>query len=327
MRVGFIGLGNIGITLANIIAQNGYEVLGWEYHKDIVDEINTKHTNSKFLPEVELDPKLKATKKVSDVLRYCDIIFNAIHSVNIRSTLEDNRGKVRIGARFVNLAKGLDEYGITACGILEELFPENKVIMLTGPTIANELAQGNPTMMMMSGAEKNELMEIARIIDNDFLRVRFSDDRIGLELGGILKNIYAIGLGIMEGENIKSVNFRAVYLTLALEEMTKFGMAMGAKEETFLSVAGVGDLLATSISPSSHNRKMGIMLAKGMSIEQIKKSMEVLPEGYNTLKNMLYLSEKLHVTVPLAQNLWKVIQGKISGHDFVSLIGKNFLEI
>jgi glycerol-3-phosphate dehydrogenase (NAD(P)+) len=324
MTVGIIGLGNIGCTLANHIANNGYDVLAWEYEADVVAEVNSNHTNSKFLPNIKLNKRLKATHDIAQVFRQSEIIINAIHTKYIRQTLQNCNNKISPNTLIVNVAKGIDANGITGCKMLEQIFPNNKVIMLAGPAIANEIARNNPTLIVLAGAANEQLIKIAHLFDNDFLRVRFSDDRTGIELGGILKNIYAIGMGIMRGKNITSINFLSVYLTLALEEMTKIGVALGAKEITFLSPAGLGDLLATSMSDNSHNRKMGYLLAKGYNIDQIQQQMKTIPEGYSTLRNILYIAEKLHVAMPIAQSIWLVINGKMDAQDFIINITRNF---
>jgi len=181
-------------------------------------------------------------------------------------------------------------------------------------------------VVVLAGESRNELLAVAQILDNDYFRTRFSDDAIGVELGGILKNIYAIGLGMFDGMNICSTNFRAVYLTIALEEIVRVGVAMGAKVETFLYLSGIGDLLATALSEHSHNRHLGEQLAHGLSQEQIRDEMGVLPEGYNTIKSILYIAEKLHVSAPLAKGLWDVINGRVPADKFISLFIRDFVE-
>ncbi|NJP05815.1 MAG: hypothetical protein HC837_09440 [Chloroflexaceae bacterium] len=138
-----------------------------------------------------------------------------------------------------------------------------------------------PTVVVLAGESTIDLMTVARLLDNHHFRTRFSHDAIGVELGGILKNIYAIGLGLFDGKSIHSVNFRAVYLTIALEEITRIGVAMGGHAETFSYLAGLGDLLATSLSGHSHNRSLGERLAEGQTLDAIKTAMGVLPEAYN----------------------------------------------
>jgi glycerol-3-phosphate dehydrogenase (NAD(P)+) len=227
---------------------------------------------------------------------------------------------------MVNLAKGIDrETGQTAFQTLSALFPRHRRIMLAGPAIANEFARGMPTVVMLAGQEKRDLITVSRLLDNDHFRTRFSDDEIGVELGGILKNIYTIGLGLFDGKQIDSVNFRAVYLTIALEEITRIGVALGGKAETFAYLAGIGDLLATSLSTHSHNRRMGELLAQGLSMEEIKAQMGTVPEGFNTMELALWLAEKMHVSLPLARGLWEVIHGVTDTDTFIYSFAMDFV--
>jgi len=326
MMIGLVGLGNMGSAIANVIASNGHYVLGWEHNARVVEEINQKHTNTPFLPGINLDPQLKATDDLKQVFRTCSIIFVAIPSVFFQSVLKpfSNETKDKV---FVDLTKGIDrETLLTSFQMLQLLFPENEHVMLSGPSIANEFSRGMPTLVMLAGASKSSLLQIARILENDYFRVRFSSDTIGVELGGILKNIYAIGLGIFDGLAIDSVNFRSSYLTVALEEISQIGVVLGAKKETFLYLAGMGDLLATSLSQHSHNRRMGEFLAQGLSLKKIEQKMGVLPEGFNTLRITLYLAEKYHCSIPLARGLWDVIYGRLSAETFVQMFIKDFVE-
>lgn len=327
MNVGLIGLGNVGTAVANLIADNGYFVIGWEYSSEAVREINTHHTNRRYLEGVELSPNLTATNDIHEVIQSCQVIFIGIPSVFIRSTLEPFREVLSRRAILVNLAKGIDrDTGLTAFQTLTALFPNHRRIMLAGPAIANEFARGMPTVVVLAGREITDLLHVSRLLDSEHFRTRFTDDEIGVELGGILKNIYTIGLGLFDGKNITSVNFRSVYLTIALEEITRIGVALGGRAETFSYLAGMGDLLATSLSQHSHNRHMGELLAEGLSLESIKQQMGVVPEGYNTMRLILSLAEKLHVSLPLAKGLWDVIHGASSTEKFIYSFAKDFVD-
>jgi glycerol-3-phosphate dehydrogenase (NAD(P)+) len=225
------------------------------------------------------------------------------------------------------MAKGIDrQSGLTALQTVARIFPDNPRIMLSGPAIANEFARGLPTVVVLAGGSFNEQLKVSRVMDNDGFRTRFSDDPIGVELGGILKNIYAAGLGLFDGEGIRSINFRSVYLTLALEEMATFGVGMGARLETFLYLAGMGDLVATGMSEHSHNRRMGELLAQGYSLEQIRQEMGVIPEGYNTLRTVLYFAEKMHLRLPIAKGLWDVMNGRATGNKFIYSFIRDFVD-
>lgn len=228
---------------------------------------------------------------------------------------------------LVNAAKGIErETGLTSMQVVGSLFPRNPRVMLSGPSIANEFARNLPTVVMLAGPQMQQLVIVARLLDNNHFRVRFSHDEIGVELGGVLKNACVIGLGLFDGKQIDSVNFRSVYLTLALEEMTRIGAALGAQPETFAYLAGLGDLLATALSAVSHNRRLGQLLAAELSLHEIERDMGVLPEGYNTLQTILLIAEKWHVPAPLAEGLWDVTTGRSSAEHFIYAFIKDFVD-
>jgi glycerol-3-phosphate dehydrogenase (NAD(P)+) len=325
--VGLIGLGNLGTAIGNLVAAKGIPVLGWEYNSAVVEEINRDHTNSRYLPGIPLEPALAATTDIRAVLESCRIVFIALPSAFILSTLQPVRQTVQADSILVNMAKGIDgDTGLTAFQTLTALFPSHPRVMLSGPTIANEFARGMPTVVVLAGENRADLMAVSQVLDTRHFRTRFSEDTIGVELGGLLKNIYAIGLGIFDGKEISSVNFRAAYLTIALEEMSRIGLALGGQRETFDYLAGLGDLLATSLSGESHNRRMGILLSQGQAAQQIKETMGVLPEGYNTLKVILNIAEKLHVSLPLAKALWDVIHGRLEADHFIFSFIRDFVD-
>ena len=327
LQIGIIGLGNLGSAVGNLIAANGHAVLGWEHNPAVVHEIQEKHTNTRFLAGVPLHPGLRATSDLSEVAPHSQVLFVSIPSAFIQSTLGSYRERIDPDTVLVNLAKGIDaETGLTSFQTLAGLFPLNPKIMLSGPSIANEFARQLPTVVVLAGKRISDQLLVARLLENDYFRTRFSDDEIGVGLGGILKNIYAIGLGLFDGKQITSINFRAVYLTLAMEEITHIGVGMGARIETFLYLPGIGDLLATSLSGFSHNRRMGELLAQGLTLAQIEKEMGVAPEGYNTLKAMLYIAEKLHIAMPLAKGLWDVIHGRYTAERFITSFIRDFVD-
>jgi glycerol-3-phosphate dehydrogenase (NAD(P)+) len=327
--VGLVGLGNLGTAIANLVTTNCCGVVGWEYDNEVVDEINTRHTNNRFLPGIELSPHLVATDDVHEVFQKSQIVFIAIPSKFIRPTLQPvlDAGTATRHTIMVNMAKGIDaNTGLTAFQTVRDLFPENPCVMLSGPSIANEFAHGLPTIVVLASRDRAHLVPVARVLDTRHFRTRFSDDAVGVELGGLLKNIYAIGLGLFDGKEITSVNFRSVYLTIALEEMTRIGVALGAQAETFAYLSGLGDLLATSLSEHSHNRRLGEYLSQDLALETIQERMGVLPEGYNTLRIILDIAEKLHVSLPLAKGLWDVIQAQLEAETFIFSFIRDFVD-
>lgn len=327
MRIGIIGMGNLGSATASLLAKNGHDIIGWDHNAAVVEEINSQHINSPYLPGIDLDPAILATNDIRRVIVDASMIFVAIPSVFVQPTFEQLAYEIEPEIVLVNMAKGIDrKTGLTSFQTISTLLPLNPKVMLSGPSIANEFAREMPTVVVLASEKRENMLMVAQVLDSDCFRTRFSDDTIGVELGGILKNIYAIGLGMFDGKNITSVNFRAVYLTIALEEIAKIGIAMGASLETFLYLSGIGDLLATSMSEHSHNRRLGEYIASGLELAEIKEKMGVLPEGYNTLQIILYVAEKLHVSIPLAKGLWDVIHGRFAPGKFIRSFIKDFVE-
>jgi glycerol-3-phosphate dehydrogenase (NAD(P)+) len=327
MSVGLIGLGNLGSAVADLVARNGHDVVGWDHQSEVVEEVSTRHRNSRYLPGLDLHPAFTATDDLAGLLATCEVVFIAVPARFIEPTLAPVVDAVPADTIVVNMAKGIDvRNGLTALQTLGELLPRHSVVMLSGPSIANEFAHGMPTVVVLAGPDRTDLLRVSTLLDNEYFRTRFSDDAIGVELGGVLKNIYAIGLGMFDGQAVTSINFRAVYLTVALEEMARIGAAVGARLETFLYLAGIGDLLATALSEHSHNRQMGQRLAEGRTREQIRDEMGVLPEGYGTLRATLYVAEKMHVAVPLAKGLWDVIDGRQTADRFITSFIHDFVE-
>jgi glycerol-3-phosphate dehydrogenase (NAD(P)+) len=327
MRVGLIGLGNLGTAVANLIASNGHEVVGWDHQSEVVDEISSSHRNSRYLAGIDLHPGFTATSDLGGLVASCHVVFIALPARFIEPTLAPVADAIRADAIVVNMAKGIDvKSGLTGLQMLGELLPEQPLVMLSGPSIANEFAHRMPTVVVVAGPDRTDLLRVSTLLDNEYFRTRFSDDAIGVELGGVLKNIYAIGLGMFDGQDVSSINFRAVYLTIAVEEMARLGAAVGARLETFLYLAGIGDLLATALSEHSHNRHMGQRLAEGLTRDQIRDEMGVLPEGYSTLRSTLYVAEKLHVSAPLAKGLWDVIHGRQTADRFITSFIHDFVE-
>jgi len=312
MDIGMIGLGNMGTAVANNIAGNGHRVTGWEYDAKTVAEINSKHLNTRYLKGVKLSPRLRATTNIEKALCGKDMIFVALPSKYIKAALADAADCAGKNALIVNLSKGIEEGTcITASDILSKIFLKNRVITLSGPSIANEFARKYPCMVVLTGERNSDLCKAAAAVETPVFRARFSTDKTGVEWSGILKNMYAIGLGLIYGLGLESINFKAAYITRAVEEMIALIEAMGGKRSTVLDFAGLGDLIATSLSEHSHNRRFGEMLAEGRTLSYAEKQLGVLPEGLKALRAAAKLSKQYRVKMPVAGAILAVIDNKI----------------
>ena len=312
MKIGMIGLGNMGTAVANNIAGNGHRVTGWEYNREAVDEINRFHRNTRYLKGVKLNALLKATTDIEEALCGKDMIFVALPSKYIKPMLTGPAHCASKDTLVVNLSKGIEEDTcITASEMLVKIFLKNRVITLSGPSIANEFARGYPCMVALTGEREKDLCRAAAAVETPVFRARFSNDRTGVEWSGILKNMYAMGLGVIHGLGLESINFKAAYITRALEEMISLIEAMGGKRKTVLDLAGLGDLIATSLSEHSHNRRFGEMIAEGRSLAYAEKQLGVLPEGLKALRAAEKLSKKYRVKMPVAGAILKIVEKKL----------------
>ena len=322
MKVSIIGLGNMGTAIGNNIAKNGYKVLGWEYFKEVVKEVNSSHKNSRFLPGIKLSPNLTATNNLKEALLGASIVFVALPSAFIRKVLNGAEKWLNQEVIIVNLSKGVEEETCyTASKILKEIFPKNEIVVLSGPSLANEFSKNLPCEVVLAGSNKETLYKIAKLIETETFRTVFSHDIVGVEWSGILKNIYAIGLGLIEGAGIRSFNFTGVFITKAVEEMANLVEALGGEKKSVYHLSGLGDLIATSLSEFSHNRRLGKLLSQGYSLDKAKKEMGNLPEGVKALKVVVYLAEKYSTPIPVAKEILQVIEGKLKP----SLLVKNFM--
>lgn len=198
--VGMIGLGNYGSAVANLIANNGYPVLAWEHNAAVVQQVNDERKNDLYLPGVALHEDITATDDLDRVFRKTEVVFNAIPAAYVAGTLHRVVNRVPKATFIVNMAKGIHrETRFTAYQTVRDLLPHNPLAMLSGPAVATEFAWGAPTMVVVAGENATRLLGITRYLDGETFRVRLSSDVVGVEWGGILKNVYAIGLGVLDG--------------------------------------------------------------------------------------------------------------------------------
>lgn len=314
MEIGIIGLGNLGTALAHVAAGNGHRVSGWEFDKAVIGQINQEHCNRRYLPDITLADTVHATGDVMEVFERAQLVFITLPSRFISPVLGAVAGKLHSHPGIVNMSKGIDSNtGITAFETVSSLFPHHACAMLAGPSLANEFSAGVLTGLVAASKDGQLTATIKSVLGNSRFVVVSGDDPIGVELGGVLKNIYAMGMGLFDSDPKRGLNFVGAYLTRSLAEMVALGTALGAREQTFWQLSGIGDLVTTAMSEHSHNRRMGRLVAQGLTVQEIEQQMGVLPEGYHTLTAALALAQKQRVALPLAQLLHEVIHG-----DFVA---------
>ena len=317
MEIGIIGLGNLGTALAYVAAGNGHRVTGWEYDKIVIEQINREHCNRRYLPEITLADSVRATASVTEVFERAQLVFITLPSRFIRPVLGTVAVQLNSRPGIVNMSKGIDaDTGITAFETVTSLFPQHATAMLAGPSLANEFSAGVLTGLVAASGDRQLIAAIDSALGNSRFVIVSGDDPVGVELGGVLKNIYAMGIGLFDNDPDRGLNFVGAYLTRAMAEIVALGTALGAREQTFWQLSGIGDLVTTALSEHSHNRRMGRLVARGFTVDEIEQQMGVLPEGYTTMTAALALAEKHEVALPLARLLHQVIHGEFGTDRF-----------
>jgi glycerol-3-phosphate dehydrogenase (NAD(P)+) len=319
-RIAIIGAGNMGTAMSLVLADNGYQVKLWDINKKVVNQINKKRVNKTYLPNVHLPESISASNDIAEVTGFSNVLILAIPSQFLRSTLKKIPKKNLEYEIIVNCAKGIDLKTDQFMSeiVEEELGPKSHGIIadLSGPSIANELSKKHLTAVIVASKNEKVLNFLQKIFNNDYFKVRTSTDVIGTELGGVMKNIYSIAIG-MSDVLVDSMNTRALLLTEALSEMAVLGTKLGASKESFYSLSGIGDLIATCLSHESRNYRFGRLLAEGKSVEKAMKKIHQVVEGYHATKAISSLAKKHKVKLPLAENMYKVLYNEKPAKEYL----------
>ncbi|MFH1049688.1 MAG: NAD(P)H-dependent glycerol-3-phosphate dehydrogenase [bacterium] len=307
LKIAIIGAGGWGTSVAKVLTENNHKVIIWTHETDVVDELNKSFTNSKYLPEVQLDSNVKATNDPNDIKR-CDFYVLAVPTQYIRPVFNQYKFPVK-DKILVNLSKGIEKN--TLMRVSQILFDVagingNQYVVLTGPSHAEEVSRKTPTTVVAA----SDIIENARLIQdifsNAYFRVYTSDDVVGCEMGGALKNVIAIAAGIIDGLGIGD-NTKAALLTRGLAGMTRLGVTLGANPITFSGLSGLGDLIVTCNSKHSRNRYVGEQIGKGKLLKDILTEMKMVAEGVETTMSAFQLSEKHHVELPITAQVYKIL--------------------
>lgn len=308
LKVGIIGGGSWGTTVGSLVARNAHAML-WARDVDTVNDINQYHQNKKYLAGFPLNKNLRASNSLQETLEDADVVVMAVPSQNYRRVLADAQPFIRPWIPIVSLTKGLEQGTcLRMTQIVEEMLPEHPVGVLTGPNLAKEILQGQAAAAVIAMEDTNIGKALQKIFSTGLFRVYTNNDVIGCEVAGALKNVIAIAAGMGDGAGAGD-NTRATVITRGLSELSRLGVAMGGKRRTFSGLAGMGDLLATCISPLSRNRSVGIKLGQGKKIDEIISEMSMVAEGVKTSGVVIELAAKYRVEMPIAQEVYKVVTG------------------
>ncbi|WP_193940637.1 NAD(P)H-dependent glycerol-3-phosphate dehydrogenase [Parahaliea mediterranea] len=308
LKVGLLGGGSWGTTVASLVARNAPITL-WARNPDTVTDINSHHRNRKYLGSAPLPERLRASADIEETVADADVVVMAIPSQNFRPVLEEVKQHIRPWVPVISLTKGLElDTRMRMTQIINDVLPGHPVGVLTGPNLAREIMAGQAAASVVAMTDKVILCELQKLFKSGLFRVYTNDDVIGCELGGVLKNIIAIAVGMGDGQGAGD-NTRAALITRGLAEVTRLGVAMGGRPETFAGLAGMGDMIATCTSPQSRNRHVGIELAKGRSMEAIAAEMFMVAEGAKSAPAVMALAQEYGVEMPIAQDVYRVVSG------------------
>lgn len=308
LRVGLLGGGSWGTTVASVISRNAPTLL-WARDQATVNDININRRNSRYLPDITLPAGLKATTEIAHAVGSADVVVMGVPSHSFRAVLEDVRLHIRPWVPVISLTKGLElASGKRMSELIVEMLPGHPVGVLTGPNLAREIMQGQAAASVISMEDEIIVKELQMLFNSGLFRVYTNTDLIGCELGGVLKNIIAIAVGMGDGLGAGD-NTRSALITRGLSEIIRLGVAMGGRAETFAGLTGMGDLIATCTSPLSRNRSVGIELAKGRSIQDIIASMLMVAEGVKSAPAVMALARQHCVSMPISEDVFDVIQG------------------
>lgn len=306
LNVGLLGGGSWGTTVASLTAKNSPTVI-WARNPKTVEEINTNHTNEKYLPNAKLTPSLRASNSIKETVENADVVVMGVPAQSFRAVLEEAKPHIRPWVPIINLAKGLElSTKKRMTEIIEEIMPGHPVGVLTGPNLAKEIHFGNAAAAVIAMVDDTIAMKLQTVFSSGLFRVYTNTDVIGCELGGALKNIIAIASGMGDGANAGD-NTRAAIITRGLAELTRLGIAMGGKKSTFAGLAGMGDLVATCSSSKSRNHHVGFQLGRGKSLEQIISEMNEVAEGVKTAKVVMELAKEYNIDMPISKEIYKVL--------------------
>ena len=318
-RIGILGAGTWGTALANLLASSGHEVMLWSRFADEVNTIMKTHRH-KNLPGVEINNRILYSCSVEEAVEGKDVVVIAVPSIYVRETTALAKPYLKSNQIIVTVAKGVEKGTLmTTSEIIHDVLKEKDlpVVALSGPTHAEEVAIGLPTLIVSACERLQYAEEIQNIFYSSSLRVYTNQDIVGVELCGALKNIIALAAGMSDGLGFGD-NAKAALITRGLREITKIGLAMGANVNTFSGLTGIGDIVVTATSVHSRNHKAGFLLGQGYSLEETLEKVGMVVEGLNSLDAALELEKKYDLQLPIIDTVAAIIAGKTKVKDAVT---------
>lgn len=302
-KVSFLGAGSWGTALAILCANNGHRVTLWSKIQSEIDMLRENREHMERLPGVKLPDSIVIEDDLEKACTGQDIIVCSVASPYVRSTAQEAKPYIKKNQIIVNVGKGIEESTLmTLCEILEDELPMADVAVLSGPSHAEEVSKGIPTTVVVGAKTEKTATFIQDVFMGNNFRVYTSPDIVGIELGGSLKNVIALAAGILDGMGLGD-NTKAALMTRGIAEISRLGIELGGKMETFCGLSGIGDLIVTCTSSHSRNHNCGYLLGKGKTLTEAKAEIKQVIEGVNCAKAAMALANKHHVTMPIVEQI------------------------
>ena len=306
-KIGMIGAGSWGTALSWLLANNGHSVVVWSALADEISMLRDYRENRSKLPGVILPDSVSFTTELKEAMEGMDLLVLAVPSPFTRSTAKQMKDLVAEGQIIVNVAKGIEEGTLmTLSQIIEQEVPQADVAVLSGPAHAEEVGKGLPTTIVAGAKTKSTAEYVQNLFMSPVFRVYTSPDVLGIELGAALKNVVALAAGIADGLGYGD-NTKAALITRGITEIARLGTAMGGRFETFCGLSGIGDLIVTCASMHSRNRRAGILIGKGYTMEEAMKEVKMVVEGVYSAKAAMGLAEKYGIQLPIIEQVNEVL--------------------
>jgi glycerol-3-phosphate dehydrogenase (NAD(P)+) len=315
-KLAVIGAGSWGTTFAKVLADGGAEVSLWARRPELADEINSSHRNGDYLPGVNLPAGVTASSDIAEVLTGASQVYLSVPSQTLRENLGEWGKLIPADALVVSLMKGVEKNsGLRMSQVITESgIDASRIVVISGPNLAAEIAAEQPAASVAASASLDSAKQVAAASTNSYFTTFTNTDVIGTEFGGILKNLIAVAIGIVNGVGYGQ-NTKASIMTRGVSEISRFAVAFGAKPKTMVGLAGLGDLIATSESPLSRNHKAGEMLGKGYSKREVLARLSQTAEGLASVSTILELARAKGISMPIVEQVELVIEGKMSPKD------------
>ncbi len=319
-KVGVIGAGSWGTALAITLSGKGHQVKIWDVNPEHLQELEANRENVRYLPDIKFNDNLQIAATIEEAIAGADMVLFSAPAQFFRGALDNAMPYLKPEMILVNVAKGIEQKTLKRMSeIAEEKLPEAKYVVLSGPSHAEEVGRQMPTTVAVASKDLKLAEEVQEIFMTERFRVYTTQDVVGVELGGSLKNIIALGAGISDGMGFGD-NAKAALMTRGLAETKRLGVKLGADPATFAGLTGVGDLIVTCTSMHSRNRRCGIMIGEGMDPKEATAKVGMVVEGMFTTESAYDLAVREGVDMPITTALYNVINGKISARDALELL-------